>query len=686
MRPSTSIGRLAARALAVSALLGLAACGSGSGPQNPTQKPGTVTPMMPGNGNNDPTPIVDAGTPSGTVKVEILSPLADALLSTNMAADVSARITIDQGSDLVDPATARMALTDSAGSALSASPLVGPVGTNEYRGRLSLASLRTGEYTLTVTARSTTGSPGSASVKVKLDGGPIITVLSPIPGRHYKQSLVVQLVADAGAFGPISDLQATIAGTPIALMPTGQLNQYRATFDLTMPNALEGDQIFTVSAKNANGTRTELRFVFVVDIKGPEITQTTPVPGQIVGGVIRISARVNDAAGVNESSVQALLGDKTTPTFKIALTREGMSDTYSALFDTRLFTACKLTSDLCNVRPSISFRAADLLGNDRVVAYEFALDNIPPIVDMMPPPVRDSKRDLGLRCSVLFDPLDENTRAGDMPDDLCTIPQMFDLRARIQDTGNHAVDIKQVPVSLVDPDATAVYVLDAPSATQPLVVDTDGDGYCDAVNPKLEPTTLPLTGPRQVLKISMRPVVPAGDADFTSDPGILPPQCTKGIDPDVPDDLCGGSNLKLAISYQDAKEPAIWSIEPIAPTNPNYCVGSQFDALANNVTAAAGAAGWKCIAVVAADRAGNTSTSAPLRVHLGDYKYGGSYDFCANKQVPPAGAGAPPSCTGKYDKVTQTVSQTACKTRGFPPGEICYNRSCDSYGRQLVIR
>jgi hypothetical protein len=668
----------------VSALLAVAACGNGTGTQNPTMKPGTVTPMMPGNNNTDPPPVIDAGTPSGTVKVEILSPLADALLSTNMAAEVIARITVEQGSDLVDPATARMALTDSAGAALSASPIVGPVGTNEYRGRLSLVGLKTGEYTLTVSARSTTGAPGSASVKVKLDGGPIITVLSPIPGRHYKQSLVVQLVADPGAFGPISDLQATIAGTTVTLMPTGQPNQYRATFDLTMPNALVDDQIFTVSAKNANGTRTELRFIFVVDVHGPAITQTTPVPGQIVGGVIRISARVNDDAGVNESSVQALLGDKTTPTFKIALTREGMSDAYSALFDSRLFTACKLTSDLCNVRPSISFRAADLLGNDNVVSYEFALDNIPPIVDMMPPQVRDSKRDLGLRCSVLFDPLDQNTRPGDAPDDLCTVPQMFDLRARIQDTGNRAVDIKQVPVSLVDPEATAVYVLDAPSAAQPLVVDTDGDGYCDAVNPKLEPTTLPLTGPRQVLKIRMQPVVPAGDADFTSDPGTLPPQCTRGIDPDVPDDLCAISNPKLAISYRDGKEPAVWSIEPIAPASPDYCFGSQFDALANNMTTATGAAGWKCIAVVAADKAGNKSTSAPLRVYLPDFKNGGSNLFC-NK--PPASAGMPPSCVGTYDKTTQTVSQTACKTRGFPLDEICYNESCDYYDREeLIIR
>jgi hypothetical protein len=674
VRPSRSVYGLA---LGVCALLGVVACSNSNGAKNPTMRPGTVTPGdKPG--TTDPTPIVDAGTPSGTVVVTILSPMTDSLLSTNGPADVSARITIDQGTDVVDPATVRMSLSDAAGQTLSAGPLVGPVGVDEFRGRLSLAGLKSGEYTITVTARSSTGAAGQSTVKIKLDGGPSIIVLSPIPGRHYKQSLIVQLVVDGGDFGPITqaDITATIAGRAIPLAPSGPPNQWRATFDLTMPVMLEGDQLFTVSAKNKNGTRTELRFIFNVDILGPEITQTTPLPGQIVGGIVKISAQVVDGAGVNESSVQALVGDKTTPQFKLALTREGQSDTFSVLFDSRLLTSCSLTAPLCIVRPSISFRAADLLGNDRTVAYEFALDNIPPIADLAPPPIRDSKRQMGLRCSILFDPLDHNTRSGDAPDDLCTVPQMFDLRARIQDDGNDAHDIKQVPVSLVDEDATAVYVLDAPSATQPLVVDTDGDGYCDAVNPKLEPTTLPLSGPRQVLKIRMKPVPPAGKADFTTDPKPLPPGCLEGIDPDVPDDLCGGSQPTLAISYL-IDQPAIWSIEPIAPADPRYCFGSQFDALANNVTAAMGTAGWKCIAVVTADRAGNTSTSAPLRVHLSDYEYGGTRAFCANNGVVTAALGQPPSCTGTYDKVTQTVSQTACKTRAFKPGEICYNRNCD---------
>jgi hypothetical protein len=691
MRAMVTSPRLT-RALSIAALLGLAACSNGTGTQNPTMKPGVVMPGPgPGPGPG-PTNNYDAGVPSGQVVVQIISPVATPpddkpTLPTSAVADVSAKVTISAGgTDLVDPSTVHMTLATAAGQIIADAPLVGPVADSQYNGRLSLARLKSGEYTITVSAHSTTNVAGSASVDVRLDAGPVITVLSPVPGRHYKQSLLVQFAVEPGEFAPASDVQATIAGTSIVLMPAGPPNQYRALVDLTKPIALTGDQIFTASAKNARGTRTDLPFIFNVDVDGPQITQTTPIPGDIVGGVVRVAARVTDGAGLNDASVQALIGDKTTPQLKLALMREGTTDVFSALFDSKVLTACKLTSDLCIVRPSISFRAADLLGNDRTVGYEIALDNIPPIADLAPPPIRDSKLDTGLRCSHSFDPLDHNTTPGDAPDDLCQIPQMFDLRARIQDDGNAGFFTKQIPVSLVDPDATAVYVLDAPTVAgqaQPLVVDTDGDEYCDAVNPKLEPTTLPLTGPRQVLKLRMRPVPPGGKADFATPDPALPPECLPGIDLDPPEDLCrGGPQPSLAISYLGT-EAAIWSIEPIAPDDPAYCFGSQFDALANNVAAVhpadktqpalAPAAGWKCIAVVTADMAGNTSTSAPLRVYLDDYKYGGSLAFC---KAPPANAGPPPSCTGTYDKATQTVSPKACKTRGFPPGEICYKGDC----------
>jgi hypothetical protein len=640
--------------------------------------------------------VVDAGAPSGTVTITIQSPAGDAILSTNAAADVAAKITITGGTDLVDPSTVRATLVQTGGTgSLSAAPLVGPTGDNLYTGKISLAGLATGDYTLTVTAKSSTALAGAASVKIKLDGGPKITVLSPIAGQHYKGSIISQVIVDPGLYGPASGLTCTIAGTPVTLQPAGPVNEYRAVFDLTMPVALTGDQLFEVSAKDARGTRTDIKIIFNVDITGPDITMTLPAPGSIVGGVIKISAVIADGAGLDGSSLQVLIGDDTTTAFRLPLTLDPGVGGFSTLFDTKNLTQCNLNSPLCIVRPTISFRAADALGNERVVSYTFAVDNMPPIADLTPPQIRASKIDGVLRCSWKFDPLDPDIVAGDAPDDGCVVPQMFDLRARVEDDGNPASGEKAVPISTVDPDATAAYILDSTTVggvAQPLVVDTDNDGWCDAVNPLLQPTTSPITGPRQVLKVRLAPVPPDGVADFTPDPSLpIVNVCLPGVATEIPASLCiPGPQPTVAISYAGGL-PAIWSIEPIKPANAAYCFGSQFDTRANKIAAVTsttpplpGPAGWKCIAVVTADKLGNASTSKPLRVYLTDYGYSGQDShapgtFCS--QPLPANAGPPPDCTGTWDKASGTLSQKACKTRDFKSKsgeiEICYLGDCD---------
>ncbi len=220
------------------ALAALAACSSkNAAPPIYTPTEGGV-PSTPGTGG---TPMVpndfDAGPSSGDVVVEIHSPAAGAMLSVNAAADVAAKVTISMGgTDLVDPASVRMTLTQGTNATIiSSGPLVGPSGDNEYRGKLSLAGLKSGDYTITISARSTTGAIGAALVMVNVDAGPLVTVLSPVPGGHYKTSLFVQVAADPGALGPLGDLQASIGGQPVMLVPAGPPNQYRAPFDLDFP-------------------------------------------------------------------------------------------------------------------------------------------------------------------------------------------------------------------------------------------------------------------------------------------------------------------------------------------------------------------------------------------------------------------------------------------------------------------
>ena len=666
MRPAR---RHLGRGLAVALAVGLAACSKTTAPY-PTYLPSDAS-----------TSGTDVGLPppSGQVDITIVAPAAGSILTTNASADVSAQVVINNGTDLVDPSTVQATLsTASGGTAIPAVSLTSQNGQNLFVGKLPLAGLVTGDYVITVTAASSTGAIGTKQVNVSLDAGPVITVLSPVAGQHYNGSLIVQLIVDPGAYPPLKATpQAFIGATMLTLAAAGPDNQFRAVVDLVKPTPLTGDQLFVVSAIDAKGTRTELRFTFNVDIDGPTITGTTPAPGDIVGGVIKISAMIADGAGLNASSLQVLVGDKTDPQFKLPLTVD-TTGVYSVLFDTKNLTGCKPPPDqsLCIVYPTLSFRASDSLGNDTTVSYEISVDNIPPIADLVPPVMRVSKYDTspeldggaappGLSCSHAFDPLSNNIQAGDMPDDNCMVPQVFDLRARIEDDGNRAAGLKGTPISLVDPDATAVYVLD--DISQPLVVDTDGDGACDAINPNLQPTTTPLTGPRQVLKIRLRPVPPAGDGDYTPDPTVPAPTCVPGHEPNPPPDICHREEPTVAISYAGG-QPAIWAIEPIAPDNPGYCFGGQLDTLANHVADA----GWKCIAVATADKNGNASVSAPIRVWV-SYNNQGSAQWCPS---PPAGAPAAPTCTGTYDKATGTATAGACATPKFPSGEICFENDC----------
>jgi hypothetical protein len=680
--------------LGVALSLSLAACSSSPGAAYPIYRSdgGATTPIGPSTiGGN---PDVSLGMPSGTVTVTIVAPAGNTnALGTNLPLDLDAKVTIAGGTDVVDPqsVTATLTLKDTS-TVLAKVPLVGPTGAmgDEYVGKLPLVGLKTGTYTVTVAAKSSSNATGAATRDVNVDAGPLITVISPLPNQHVKGSIVVLVAIDAGAAPPVQNVQAQIGAMPVPLKETATPGLYRAVFDLTLPIPLVGEQLFVVSADDMNHKTGQVKFTFVVDLAGPTITNTTPVAGTIVGGIIRIGASISDDAGLNESTLQVLIGDNKTTQFRLPLTPDGAGH-YGAVFDTNNLTKCGLKApSICIVRPTISFRASDNLGNESTVSYELAVDNFPPIADLSPPRIRVSKRDEGFRCSTEFDPLDFKEYDGDAPNDLCQVPQLFDLRGRIQDDGNYASGIKQIPISPIDEDLTAAYILDTVAimgVAQPLVVDTDGDGYCDNVNPKLEPTTTPLTGPKQVLKVRMKPVPPGGKGNFyppdyllPKQPTMLPSPCIVGRETDPPLDLCKlGPQPTVAISFLG--QAAIWSIEPIAPSDANYCFGSQLDTRANNIlppaSAATAATGWKCIAIVTADKVGNHSTSAPIRVYLPDYDNGGSKLYCP---AIPAAAGPPPSCTGTYDRATGVVTSKACMTRNFsvPPGkiEVCPEGEC----------
>jgi hypothetical protein len=664
--------------LRLALVAGVSACGASAGPAVPYVPP----PTDDGGGTGNP---FEAGPTGATPTIVIESPTDGSLWPSTTAPEVRAQITTAAG--FLDPASLRFSLT-AVGAPVASAPaaggsLTGPLANAAYTGRPDLSGLAGGTYTLTISAATSSGATATGQVNVQVDAGPAITIVSPAVGSHQKGSMVISVLVDSAPFEPtMLPLEVSLAGVAVELPATGTPNAYQGTVDFrSFAPPLKGQQLLSVAARNANGTRTLTTAMFVVDNDGPTITPIAPLPSDVVGRVIDVSATITDDAGVVDSSVIAVIGDDSgNPKFQLALLPHG-GGVYSAPFDTAQLTKCGLLSGglptpgtYCIIYPTISFRASDALGNETALAYSFGIDNQPPLLDLNPPDIRISRRKSTLQCSWAFDPLGDHTIPGNMPDDDCAVGQVFQVRARAEDDVNDASFLQVAPLATIDATRIDVYVLN--DTAQPLTVDSDGDGFCDLINPKLVPTTNPPSSSREVLKVRLGPVPPQGAADFTPDPSLSDARCSEGDDLDLPKLLCRPEEPTIAISY-GPKLPAIWSLEPIEPSGLR-CFGNQFDAYANHIggTSAGGglpAPGWACIAVQATDMVGNTGVSAPLRVWI---------DYAGNQVCPAQAGGAtspPPDCTGHYDLQTDAVDGSPCTSRRFLPGaalELCLDGNC----------
>jgi len=195
--------------LGLTGALTLVACTEGEGNSNP--------PLPPGGGGgsggigNPPPP------PNGSVVIQIEAPTADLVAPAGSLVDVRVNASVDQGSDFIVPTSAKAVVTLMGETQELESTQLAPEGMNIFAGRISLGDLATGTYTLTVTAVSSGGMLGSTSIDFQIDGGPTLIVRSPQAMRPYKGLLVVEIVADAGPFGPLDGPYATVANFPIAL-------------------------------------------------------------------------------------------------------------------------------------------------------------------------------------------------------------------------------------------------------------------------------------------------------------------------------------------------------------------------------------------------------------------------------------------------------------------------------------
>jgi hypothetical protein len=680
------VNRKTARAqqLLWSALLALAVgCGSGDDYPVPPATEGGVPPRIVldggdagdgsdrGDGGTTDHPTTDAGDggDDGSFKqvkvaVEIVSPTKDAIRVAATRFTPEIRVTVDS-TDAMNPDTITVvtatvtkvgATTSGASAELKSTGIeqMPETAITIYRFTdtpVNIAKLESGMYELEVSATTSRGISTTEKVAFQIDAGPVIVVDSPGENEYYRDSATINVTINDPVFGGINGVTMLLGQHELTF--SGPSNfQYSGTISFGAFNPpLEGDQLLTVRARNTNGTEAVVRRKFVSDNEGPVISDTVPATGALIGRVITISAKVADPAGVLESSVVAVIahGDKM---FEVKLepppAGSGPDVPYQALFDTARLPVNALF-------PSISFRASDIPGNQSSVGYLVSLDNTPPIADLDPPTdfyFVKNFNDIDT-CSWPFDPL-----GNDAVDDGENVNQLFDVRARIEDQGNSPLfgGTDFTPIAGVDDDRVQLLILD--DTSKALVVDTNDDGFCDAVNPLLTPTTTPMSS-NDALLVNLTPIPPNGDSNYTASSPPVGAPCVSGSQAKPPGLLCATTSMTESLYYSAGTLAAVYGIPPVQAGS-LQCVGRQFDALGNHV-----ADGWICLAVAVADSLGNLQVSSPLRV-------------CVDKdgQGDECGANRPtiPDCTGKQTASKPDVvidATTPCLPwRNYPATEF----------------
>jgi hypothetical protein len=380
---------------------------------------------------------------------------------------------------------------------------------------------------------------------------------------------------------------------------------------------------------------TDASITDAADATPPIITVTKPEAGDTLRGSIEVIVNVVDDSP--PLTVTATISDLTIPLTSIG------NDNFRGTVDTITLTGL--------VAPTIIVRAADNGGLTSEVGVQIVLDNQGPLASLDPPNLRLSRiQDGALECSVDFDPV-----GADAPNDGEVVAQLFELRGRVADTGNtgtlnSTLFIPRAGIRNVD-----LYVFD--DTTKPLVVDSDGDGICDDINPDIVPATVPMTA-NEAAVITLTGIEPTGGAFFGSDTfGGFNSTCAAGDDTNVPAPLCLGENASVIIKDLD-ETPEIFGIAPVDDFN---CMGFAFDARAANI-----ADGFACAALLVTDNLGNRSVSEPLRICIDSNLSGGDCGGTALGGI--TAAGSRPNCTGTVSG--GVVNNTVCTPRTFFEGSV----------------
>jgi hypothetical protein len=347
---------------------------------------------------------------------------------------------------------------------------------------------------------------------------------------------------------------------------------------------------------------------------------TSPAYGSIKRGVVELVVTANDPSGIMPSSLVATIN-----TVPYANWDNNVGPTFKQSFDTN-----ELDPEHELIQLTINITAIDNVGNktDPPVAHFVRLDNLPPLISLDPPPLVESTETSGeVYCSLPFDPV------GDLAaNDLDNVQAAKRFRALVVDQTNHA------PGSLFDfhagVDTQSVEMYTQGLLEVPLLVDTNNDGICDAVNKSDDMNIraeVRVTPDKDPVKIKLDAVTPGGNPWFAKVGETLCDNNPNGSDT-PPDEICLYTEMTRVVPGPiQGKPPAVYAFAPSNSPTAGVCNGEDWNIKGNT----RGRDGWICVAARAVDTIGNIGISAPLRLCFDD----GEGD-------PPVCNDPPPSCLG----------------------------------------
>jgi hypothetical protein len=498
---------------------------------------------------------------------------------------------------------------------------------------------------------STPANVGSDTVSTFIDHGPLITAMSPsLPTAQnvldyralttavpFRFTVVPDPLATTDTQATVSTVTLTVNNEPIDLS-TAESTTTKGTYQLDLrlddaekfkitPNGAVSVDI-TATNKRAplptehpDPVKAQLAYNFGVDGAGPQVTIVSPSPliPTVVGVAVKLQFSVKDVeSGVDPSTVNVSLNGAPAKYYDAgnsAWGRTGDNYTFN-IPDTNAVSGSK-------IQLTVVVQASDNSKNKSLAATaQYWLDTSAPIVDLDPPNVQEIRSNgTGQDCSDPFDVLGSAS-----PSEGATVPAANIFRALVWDLTNSTDGQKIFHHARVDPATVRLYAQD--DATQPLLIDTNNDGVCDAL--AIEGTQGVVHAP---VPIELHPLDAAGSAVYaTTSPDINGVCSHVTSNGSAIQNLCTAqhvSDMSRVIDHAlgDAKEDVIYAVTSSSDLE---CTGKAVD------ISGAVPNGWVCLAAEAQDNVGNHGISAPIRVCL----YAKAHDVpaCANSSV------AKPSC------------------------------------------